>query len=84
MEKRYMVWREGEDREDGKVVRANYEKEAVEKWAEWDDAHSADYIIVSGQNAQVFVAMEEEGSEVMKFEVRGESCPVYYATLVSV
>jgi hypothetical protein len=79
---KYLVWREDADREDGKRIEANYEREAARKWAEWDDAWSADYLIVGGQDARVFVALDEDGSKPMLFEVRGEPQPVYFATLL--
>ena len=76
---KYIVWREDSEREDGKRIPANYEQEAAQKWAAWNDAWSADYTIVGGQEARVFVALDEEGSKPMLFEVRGDSCPVYHA-----
>jgi asparagine synthetase B (glutamine-hydrolysing) len=78
---KYLVWREDADREDGRRIDANYEREAAEKWAEWDDAWSADYSIVRGNEARVFAALDEPGSKPLLFEVRGESQPVYFATL---
>ena len=78
---RYIVWLEDSDRENGKLVEANYEREAAQNWAEWYDAWGADYLIMGGQAARVFVTLDKEGSEPMLFEVRGESQPVYFARM---
>lgn len=63
MSKTYLVWREDEDREDAKKVKAYYTTEAAENWAQWSDSWSADYTIVRGDPARVFVALDEDGSE---------------------
>lgn len=82
MGKQFIVWREDSEREDGKRIEANYEREAVHKWAEWYDAYYAEYLIVGGQEARVFVALDEDGAETLHFEVRGEPQPVYCARLL--
>ena len=79
---KYIVWRKDADREDGKQIEADYERQAAEKWAEWRDAWSADYTIVGGEEAEVCVALDQDGSDHMCFRVRGESVPVYIATLI--
>ena len=77
--KTYVVWREDEEREDGRKIMADYPEQAACKWAEKDDALSADYAIVGGASTLVFVAPEDSSSEPELFEVRGEAVPLYYA-----
>jgi hypothetical protein len=52
---------------------------AARTWAERDDADSADYSIVRGNEATVLVAEDREGAKEECFVVSGESCPVYRA-----
>ncbi len=52
---------------------------AAVKWAERDDADSADYLIVRGNDATVLVAEDRDGAPEHRFIVSGESCPVYRA-----
>lgn len=80
MEKTYLVWREDDDRDDAKRVKANYASQAAENWAQWSDSWSADYTIVRGEEARVFVALDQDGSTPELFEVSGEQCAVYSAT----
>jgi hypothetical protein len=77
----YLVWKpdEGGTREDARVFRACDHEDAAKIWAEWDDAHSADYRIVGGQPAEVCVAEDQPGSEPRRFVVHGEACPHYRA-----
>jgi hypothetical protein len=82
MEKIYLVWREESERDDAKRVKANYPEQAASTWAEWADNWGADYTIVGGQNENVFVALDECGSEPEMFDVRGEQTAVYYARSV--
>lgn len=83
MEKIYLVWREDSDRDDAKRVKGSYPEQAARNWAEWADAWGADYTIVGGQAEQVFVALDEDGSESEMFEVSGETMPVYCARSVT-
>ena len=39
---KYIVWRKDADREDGKQIEADYERQAAEKWAEWRDFEPRD------------------------------------------
>lgn len=77
--KTYVVWREDEEREDGRKIMADYPEQAACKWAEKDDAWSADYAIVGGDIARVLVAPEDGSSEPKFLEVYGESVPSYFA-----
>jgi hypothetical protein len=79
MEKWYSVWREDEDRGNAWHVKAPYASLAAERWAEHADSWSADYTIVCGENARVFVALETEGSTPTLFEVSGEQRAIYNA-----
>jgi hypothetical protein len=66
----------GEDREDAVRVYAYDADLAARKWAEDDDAMSADYSIVGGTPATVGVAAT--GSAKVEWrEVSGESVPEY-------
>lgn len=77
----FIVWHpeNGQTREDGRKVPAFSAESAAVKWAERDDADSADYLIVRGNDATVMVAEDRDGSEPERFVVSGESCPVYRA-----
>lgn len=80
MEKTYLVWREGEEeREDAKRVKALYASQAAENWAEWADSWSADYTIVRGTDARVFVALDDGGTDAELFSVSGETRAIYHA-----
>ncbi len=83
MEKNYLVWREDEERDDAKPVKADYPEQAAKRWAAWTDTSNADYSIIGGQEERVFVALDAEGSEPEMFAVSGESMPVYFAKAVS-
>lgn len=79
------VWlpERGEDRDDARKVYACDEESAATKWAERDDAHSADYAIVGGDDATVYVAPYYDNTASARvFVVRGESVPTYYASEV--
>lgn len=84
MGKRFIVWNEDSERGFGKRIEAYDEEEAVEKWAEWDDAQSAEYLIVRGREARVFVSLDEDNSKPVLFTVQGEPRPFYQAKAVSV
>ena len=77
----WWVWCPERDqcKEDGKRVVATYAEAAAVKWAERDDADSADYSIVGGNDATVMVAEDRDGAPEQRFTVSGESCPVYRA-----
>ena len=82
--KRFIVWDEDSERGFGQRIEAYDEEEAAEKWAEWDDAQSAEYLIVRGREARVFVALDEDNSKPVLFTVQGEPRPFYQAKAVSV
>ena len=77
----YRVWcpDRGATKDDGRRVVAREPESAATAWAEWDDAHSADYSIVAGNDATVLVAEDRDGAPEHRFTVSGESCPVYRA-----
>jgi hypothetical protein len=78
----YLVWcpSRGATKEDGRRIVAYCPGYAVERWAEWDDASSADYTIVSGTPVEVLVAEEVPGAQEQRFIVSGESVPQYRAS----
>lgn len=77
----YRVWcpDRGATKEDGRRILAYDAESAATKWAEWDDAASADYTIVGGTPADVVVAEERDGAPEHRFKVFGESHPTYRA-----
>lgn len=81
----YRVWcpDRGADKEDGLFIRSYSPEGAATAWAEWDDASSADYLIVRGTPADVVVAEDRDGAPEHRFTVTGESQPVYCARALS-
>jgi len=77
----YRVWNpdRGATKDDGLFVRSYDPEGAAKAWAEWDDANTAEYSIVSGNDATVVVAEDCDGAPEHRFTVSGESCPVYRA-----
>lgn len=77
----FQVWcpERGQEKGDGMLIRAHSAESAAVKWAERDDAESADYLIVRGNDATVLVAEDRDGAPEQRFTVSGESCPVYRA-----
>lgn len=75
----FTVWcpERDQDFEDGRSVDAYDAETAAEKWAKYDDAESAEYHIVGGNDVTVMVR-DEDGRE-SSFVVVGEASPVYYA-----
>lgn len=68
---------------DGKIIYATDSYDAAEKWADYEDRHSADYWIVGGETAKVRVTQlgyddKPIGKPITLF-VDGESVPVYRA-----
>ena len=80
----YLVWCPdyGQSMEESKTIEAHSPSGACEKWAEREDADSADYLIVRGYGAELMVS--ELGSSLPPFRyiVSGESVPSYYARMV--
>lgn len=75
---KFRVWNPDHgDREDARTFDTYDAEGAVKKWAERDDAESADYRIVGGQECDVCV--EDEAGTVTRWLVWGEPCPVYHA-----
>lgn len=79
--KKFLVWREDDERGDAMKIEALYEKHAATKWAEITDSKYADYTIVGGQEERVFVAEYKEGSTPILSTAYGETIPVYGARL---
>ena len=79
--KKFLVWGDDEGDAFGRCERriaASSHKEAAEKWAQRDDADSADYTIVGGEPETVCV--QALGTvAVRRYSVRGETIAVYYA-----
>lgn len=78
---KFLVWchDHGSGPEDGKVMEAYDARSAAERWAEWEDAHSADYWIVGGETASVTVRDMSDGTET-NFRINGEQTAVYSAS----
>lgn len=74
----YHVWcpELGQAPTDNKRVWAADAEEAAEEWADWYDAHSADYPIVSGQVMTVCVRREGQG-KVSRVRVSGQESREY-------
>lgn len=69
-----------EERGDVNPTRAEDAQEAVEKWADYEDAQG-DYTIVSGSPATVMVA-RVGSADAQRYIVCGESVPEYTARMV--
>lgn len=78
----YKVWKVdgGDDRDSAKKFTGIDHEDAAENWAKWYDSYYADYLIVGGDDAQVFVLHEGEDEPVL-VTVSGESEPVYHASV---
>ncbi len=78
----FTVWcpERDQDFEDGRSFDAYDPEMAAEKWAEYDDAYSAEYSIVGGQ--EVTVTVRDESGQDSSFVVSGEAEPVYFARQV--
>lgn len=77
---KYDVWCPdlGSRPKDARAFEAHEAYAAAEKWAEWEDAYSADYCIVGGTDRRVCVR-EHGGETVQTFMVSGRAEPVYSA-----
>nr|WP_023596478.1 hypothetical protein [Pandoraea pnomenusa] len=75
----FTVWcpERDQDFEDGRSFDAHDAEMAAEKWAEYDDAYSAEYSIVGGR--EVTVMVRNEAGQDSSFIVSGEAEPVYFA-----
>jgi hypothetical protein len=74
----FLVWGVDDAEENAYKIHACDEESAAEKWAEDDDCNSAEYSIVSGDTAEVFV--KSPNGTIKKFEVSGEAIPTYTAS----
>lgn len=74
----YLVWcpELGQGPEVSKRVWVADAEEAAERWADWYDAHSADYPIVSGQDVTVCVRREGQ-DRVSRVRVSGQESREY-------
>lgn len=75
---KYKVWQidSGYDEFSAKSFDGFDHEDAAENWAGWYDSHYADYLIVGGQDAEVFVLHEGE-TEPVRVKVSGEPRPIY-------
>lgn len=78
----WVVWcpEHGEDRHDGREIRARSSGGAAEIWAELVDAHGAEYAIVGGRDEPI-VCVEASDGELVRYQLYGESVPSYRAHL---
>ena len=78
----YVVWcpENGEDGPDDgmEVTGVRDHADAAEAWAQSQDWHGADYLIVGGKITPTVHVMGPTG-EVQRFEVSGEAVPSYRA-----
>ncbi len=75
----FLVWRIEDPEDDAGVFEALDERQAAEKWAEDDDASSAEYRIVGGRSEpDVYVRRLPDGV-TQRFTVTGEAVPHYRA-----
>ena len=78
----YKVWKVdgGDDADSAKSFNGFDHEDAAENWAGWYDSYYADYLIVGGQDAEVFVLPDGE-TDPVRVKVSGESQPVYSASI---
>lgn len=69
----------GDDAETARAFYGTDAEDAVEKWAERADSDSAEYSIVGGQPATVFVRPAGGDGAWEKWVVEGEAVPEYRA-----
>lgn len=77
----FEAWFKDDGEYDSRKIHARDAEAAAEKFAEYDDQHSAEFLIVGGSEAEIWVRQPATG-EIKKFTVRGESVPQYYATAI--
>lgn len=79
---KFKVWQvdSGYDEDSAKSFDGFDHEDAAETWAGWYDAHYADYLIVGGQDAEVFVLGQDDKSPI-RVIVSGEPRPVYTASI---
>jgi hypothetical protein len=70
----------GSDITDARRVKARYAGDAACLWARREDCASADYWIVGGDGATVYVAEDEAGAGMLSFRVTGEQSIDYRAS----
>lgn len=68
-----------EDGDSPHVVFADDAEEAAEKWAAWEDHHSAEYSIVGGRDEPTVAVTPIDGGETKRFKLSGEAVPHYHA-----
>lgn len=79
MKTKWLVWREGEEPDDGVKIDALDASDAAEEWAEADDSDSADYAIASQRSEPVVCVMAYPSGPIERFKVSGECVPRYTA-----
>jgi hypothetical protein len=72
--------RGGDYSDEWKKIHAPDPGTAVERWAERDDAGSAEYRIASGKSAKVYVC--DPNGNVTRWTVSGERVPQYSASMI--
>ena len=79
----YVVWRPDymQTKEDGRFIDATCPEHACREWAQREDAESADYLIVSGSDADLMVAELGSSLSPLRYIVSGESAPSYRARM---
>lgn len=65
--------------EDARKIHATCGGEAAEKWAEVDDAESADFHIAHGASVVVLARLADSDDAWERYSVSGESVPSYTA-----
>lgn len=80
---KFKVWcpEDGGTEDDATVIEAPTPECAAERWAEYDDARSADYLIVSGRS-EPEVCVRDDAGNAWRFRLTGESVPSYTAHAV--
>lgn len=81
-QKEYLVWQEGDDREDATVIETFNHLFAAEEWADDYDAYDDDCTIAQGEQKRVYVALNEPNSVAELYEVSGEFVRQYNAYLI--
>ena len=68
--------------EEGKTIDAYDHQSAAEKYAEWEDSQTAEYLFAGG-GEEIITVTDDRGNVSKRFRVSGETVPSYYATEVS-
>ena len=79
---KYQVWcpENGQDEADSRTFEACDAELAASEWAHWYDGWTADYTIVGGTDATVWV--RDEKGAILRFTVSGRTERAYSSRLV--